>query len=94
MLKVVTEVLHVQIKEVDISEAIRLGRSKEDNNTRPLLITVKDEKMKDSIFNKLINLKESKYNVLSFAHDMTKLEREHFRKIRGCSGDRPSSQSH
>ena len=81
VIKVVAEVLHVPIKEADISEAIRLGKNKEENVKRPLLITVKDERMKESIFSKLANLKDSEYNVLSFTHDMTKLEREHFKKM-------------
>ena len=78
--KVVQEVLGCDLDVEGMGEAIRLGKDKTEGKRSPLLITVKEERTKYRIFSRLIGLRGSDYDHLSFAHDMTKMEREQQRK--------------
>ena len=75
LMKIATEVLNLKLEKDDITQMKRLGEKKE-GRSRPLLISLVDERKKESIFKKLGKLQGSEFNKVSFTHNMTKLERE------------------
>ena len=65
------------IPPTDILLARRLGKHKEDNTSRPLLIKVKSETTKRTIFGQLHKLRNNnEFPDLSMNHDMTRDEKE------------------
>jgi hypothetical protein len=68
------------LKKHEMCKVTRLGEKVEDQ-TRPLLVEFSTESRKDMIFKRLIKLKGSEYERVSFTHDMTKLERAQQKKL-------------
>ena len=69
-------VFNKKIEEGDIVKMFRLGRWSEDKN-RPLLVSFKDEELKDSIMSNLFKLKlpVARFKGISIAHDLHPSER-------------------
>ena len=57
VIKVVQEVLKGRLEGEDMVEATRLGKDKTEGKRRPLLITVREERTKASIFSRLASLR-------------------------------------
>ena len=81
VMSVVQEVLEVKLEAGDLIEASRLGKEKLEGKRRPVLMMVRDERTKSNIFSNLAKLYNSDHKDLSFAHDLTKLEREALKKL-------------
>ena len=61
----------------DVLLARRLGKGKEDNTSRPLLIKVKSETTKRTAFGQLHKLRHNnEFPDLSMSHDMTRDEKD------------------
>ena len=58
-----------------ITKCTRLGKASQDRS-RPLLVMFRDTATKDNFMDNLKQLKGSKYQNVSIAHDMTKTQRE------------------
>ena len=80
LMKIAREVLNLNLGKDDITQLKRLGEKKE-GMSKPLLISLADERNKESIFKKLGRLQGSEFNKVSFTHDMTNLEREQKNKL-------------
>ena len=80
VVKICKDVLKVTIATTDLKDARRMGE-KIDTKSRPLKICLASESTKESIFKKLVRLRGSMYDNLTFTHDMTKMEREHKNKM-------------
>ncbi len=72
--------LKVKIKDTDITRLTRLGEKKFDKK-RPILVVFDNPDTKDTIFKNLAKLRYTDYKHLSFAHDMTELERNNYKKL-------------
>lgn len=68
------------MKEREITGISRLGDKTEDR-PRPLKVELTSEPRKTLIFNRLIRLRNTEHDRLSFTHDMTRLEREQQKKL-------------
>ena len=62
-----------------ITKCTRLGKASQDRS-RPLLVMFRDTATKDNFMDNLKQLKGSKYQNVSIAHDMTKTQREELAK--------------
>ncbi len=73
--------LGIPITDSDIKDIHRIGNSTNRDTTKPqpLLITVLDTTLKDTIFKNLYKLRGDKS--FSFSHDHTKLERDQHKKL-------------
>ena len=73
-----SEVLEVDFSESDIKAIFRIGKKAQDQNTRPILIQLKEKTVKNSIMESLNKLKRAtdKFRNLSITHDMTRKERD------------------
>lgn len=82
-LDVCNNVCECQIRESDITKAIRLGKKKEDGQPRPLLVSVENLDKKRAIMRNLHKLKDADapHNEISMSHDMTQKEREEKKKL-------------
>ena len=68
------------MKREEITMADRLGEKNEER-PRPLLLELKDTARKNLIMNKANKLKGSEHEYISIKYDMTKLEREQYKKM-------------
>ena len=62
-----------------ITKCTRLGKASQERS-RPLLVMFRDTATKDNFMDNLKQLKGSKYQNVSIAHDMTKTQREELAK--------------
>ena len=83
VLELVRDVLKVSCEEKDIRKIFRLGKTSENNKTRPLLIEFRDRAIKNEVMESLAKLRaaEDKFRRISVAHDMTEGERERCRSL-------------
>ena len=71
--------------KVNIKHMVRIG-AKSDGKERPILVTFKDEKEKESIFGNLLALKgNDTYNGVSICEDLTPEQRKEFKAIEARS---------
>jgi hypothetical protein len=70
--------LQVPAMKEDIKNVIRLGKEKDNEGPRPLLVMMGDRALKNLVMESLYKLRsaEASYKGLIISHDMTKLERE------------------
>ncbi len=80
ILKIITDTLQVRMTSDDIIKVNRLG-PKITEKKRPVILTIKDAHQKDKIFSNLSKLRYSNHNNLSFSHDLTKRERDEYKKM-------------
>ncbi|ESN99556.1 hypothetical protein HELRODRAFT_176723 [Helobdella robusta] len=85
-LKVVQEkvkMLKVPCENTDIKSVFRLGKIKEGENGRPLLIEFLDGTLKNRVLENLSKLRNADENFrrISATHDMTKTERDQCREL-------------
>lgn len=80
ILGVIQDTLKVNIKPEDVVKNTRLG-IKDVDRKRPVRLCLTNTDIKDKIMTKLYKLRNTAADNLSFAHDMTKLEQEEFRKL-------------
>ena len=81
IVEIASEILDIKnLKKDDLVRAERLGEKKE--NRRPLLLEFKEEKKRSLVLRKAAKLKDSDYQHISIAYDMTPQEREQLKKMR------------
>lgn len=74
------KVLEINLKSSDFN-TLRIGK-KQTGQRRPILVKLKHEESKTSIMSNLKRLKGSPYEGIGFAHDLTKLERVEYNKLK------------
>ena len=75
LVDICTESLKVNVSASDIESTTRIGKPREDAKPRPLIVAMKEYELKDEIFKNLPKLRNTIHNMISIAHDMTKMER-------------------
>ena len=69
--------INVNIEEDEVLECKRIGKKNEtEGRYRPLLITLKESKLKSKIFKNLREIKNTPYKEVKISNDLTKLQRE------------------
>ena len=71
------EILEIDLREEDIVKIFRLGKKKENGQSRPVLLQLRERGTKNRIMESLYKLKsaEDKFRNISISHDLTQLER-------------------
>ena len=71
------QILEVDIREEDIVKVFRLGKKKDNDHNRPVLIQLRERGTKNRIMESLYKLKsaDDKFRNVSISHDLTQIER-------------------
>ena len=77
------EVCKVEVQPADVCKVIRLGKKKDDENPRKMLVTLSNENLKRDIMRNLYKLKDAPefYRPIRMNHDMSSIEREEAKKL-------------